>query len=224
MKKINVVTLASLLLFGFNNLMAQDAQTNKKEVSENCVSKGRFIIDAYYGYPYVVGKYIKTIVSGSGAGNIDVTNLNHLGGKFEYMLNDMIGLGFEYTFASVTAKYVETRSVYNNSTNQYDNQTESYTLGINKQRMLAKINIHFATSKYLDPYATGGIGYKNTNVYSSNINDQQGVAEASRALNILPVAFRLGIGMRYYFIKNLGVGVEAGIGGPLIQAGISGKF
>lgn len=222
MKKITVVTLASFFLFGFNSLRAQD--TDKKAESENCVRKGKFIIDAYYGYPYVVGKYINTIVSESGSGSIDVTNLNHLGGKFEYMLNDMIGLGFEYTYASVTAKYVETHSVYNSSTNQYEDQNDLYTLGINKQRMLAKINIHFATSKYLDPYATGGIGYKQTNVYSNNINDQEAVNEVHNVLNIVPVAFRLGIGMRYYFIKNLGIGIEAGIGGPAIQFGISGKF
>lgn len=222
MKKIKAITLVSIILFGSSNLKAQDS--DKKEETENCVGKGKFIMDAFYGYPYFVGKYVKTVVSQSGSGNINVTNLNHLGFKFEYMLNKMIGLGLEYTYASVTAKYVETNSVYNNNTNMYENQNFNYTVGINKQRLLAKINIHFATSKFLDPYATGGIGYKQTNVYSNNINDQQSVNDVDNALNILPVAFRLGIGMRYYFIKNLGIGVEAGIGGPLIQAGISGKF
>lgn len=222
MKKNNVLMLASIILFGFNNLKAQD--TNKKEESENCVDKGNFIIDAYYGYPYMVGKYIQTVVSGSGAGNIEVSNLNHLGFKFEYMLNKMIGLGLEGTYAAVKANYIESNSVYNNTTNQYEYQNYNYEVGINKQRILAKINIHFATSKYLDPYATGGIGYKRTNVYSNNLGDQNGVNEVNRVLNIIPVSFRLGIGMRYYFIKNLGVAVEAGIGGPLIQAGISGKF
>ncbi|MDF2451109.1 MAG: hypothetical protein K0S26_613, partial [Bacteroidota bacterium] len=180
--------------------------------------------DAFYGYPYVVGKYIKTIVSESGSGSIDVTNLNHIGGRFEYMVNDIIGLGLEYTYASVTAKYIETHSVYNYSTNQYETQNDYYTLGFNKQRVLGKINIHFATTKNLDPYATGGIGYKLTNVYSNNIDDQEAVNNVSNTMNIIPVAFRLGIGMRYYFIKNMGVGIEAGLGGPAVQIGLSGKF
>jgi opacity protein-like surface antigen len=223
MKKISVVTLASLILFGFNSLKAQES--TKKEESENCVSKGKFIIDAYYGYPYLVGSYVNQLVTESGSSSsIDVTNLNHLGGRFEYMLNNTIGLGFEYTYASVTAKYAETYSMYNNSTNQYEDHTDMYKVGINKQRMLAKINIHFATSKYLDPYATAGIGYKKTNVYSNNINDQDLVNEVYGALNIVPVAFRMGIGMRYYFIKNMGIGIEAGIGGPAVQIGLSGKF
>ena len=221
MKKISVLTLASIILFGINNLKAQDS--NKKEESENCVGKGKFIIDAFYGYPYMVGKYINTAVSSSGE-NIDVTNLNHVGGKVEYMINNVIGLGIEYTYASVTAKYVGSYTVYNNSTGGYDYQYNNYTFGINKQRILAKVNIHFATSKYLDPYATAGVGYKQTNVYSNDINNQSNVNEVNNALNIIPVAFRMGIGMRYYFIKNMGISVEAGIGGPLIQAGLSGKF
>lgn len=221
MKKISAFTLTLIIVFGINHLKAQDS--DKKEESENCVGKGKFIIDAFYGYPYMVGKYINTVVSSSGA-NIDVTNLNHLGGKCEYMINNLIGLGLEFTYASVTAKYVGTNSVYNNSTGQYDYYNNNYTVGINKQRILAKINFHFATSKYIDPYATAGIGYKRTNVYSDDINNQAAVNEVDNVLNIIPVAFRMGIGMRYYFIKNLGITIEGGIGGPLIQAGISGKF
>ncbi|MBC7695583.1 MAG: hypothetical protein H7141_09075 [Burkholderiales bacterium] len=221
MKKISALILASIIFFSFN-LKAQD--NDKKEDSENCVGKGKFIIDAFYGYPYMVGKYVKTVVSQSGSGNINVTNLNHLGGKFEYMINKMIGLGIEYTYASVTANYVESNSVYNSNTGQYDNQNFNYKVGINKQRLLAKINIHFATSKFLDPYANAGIGYKQTNVYSNDLNNQASVNEVDNALNILPVSFRMGIGMRYYFIKNFGITIEGGIGGPLIQAGLSGKF
>ena len=60
---------------------------------------------------------------------------------------------------------------------------------------------------------------------SNNPNDQINVNDLNNSfLNILPVAFRLGIGLRYYFIENLGVCVEAGIGGPLVQAGLSEKF
>ncbi|MDF2448278.1 MAG: hypothetical protein K0R26_782 [Bacteroidota bacterium] len=221
MKNIKALLFASFIVYCANTV---NAQNSKNESSEKCVGKGKFIIDAYYGYPYMVGKYIKNIVSESGAGNIEVSNLNHLGGKFEYMVNDVIGLGMDYTYASVTAKYTETHSVFNYATNQYEDQNNVYTLGLSKQRMLAKINIHFATSKYLDPYATGGIGYKQTRVYSSNINDQKEVYDVSQTLNILPVAFRLGIGMRYYFIKNVGVAIEAGLGGPAVQFGISAKF
>ena len=214
-KKITVVIV--LLIFSNSSIRAQE---NNKE-DEKCVKTGKFILDAYYGYPYLFGSYIKEIANNYD--NVQVTNLNHLGGKFEYMLNNTIGLGIDYTYASSVAKYSETNAVYQNGVST--NVTNDYIAKIIKQRMLAKINIHFATSKYLDPYATGGIGYKNSLVSSNNPNDQVSVDDLNNSfLNILPVAFRLGIGLRYYFIENLGVCVEAGIGGPLVQAGLSGKF
>ncbi len=219
MKKI-IIKIMTVVLLVYSNSVVKAQDTNKDD--EKCVKQGKFIIDAYYGYPYLFGSYIQQIAN-SNYNNVQVTNLNHLGGKFEYMLNKTIGLGIDYTYASSIAKYSETNSVYQNGV--YTNVTSNYTAKIIKQRMLAKINIHFATSKYLDPYATGGIGYKNSLVSSNNPNDQVNVNDLNNSfLNILPVAFRLGIGLRYYFIENLGVCVEAGIGGPLVQAGISGKF
>ena len=210
----------TIVLLVYSNSVVRAQDTNKDD--EKCVKQGKFIIDAYYGYPYLFGSYIQQIAT-TNYNNVQVTNLNHLGGKFEYMLNKMVGLGIDYTYASSIAKYSETNSVFQNGVST--NVTSDYTAKIIKQRMLAKINIHFATSKYLDPYATGGIGYKNSLVSSNNPNDQINVNDLNNSfLNILPVAFRLGIGLRYYFIENLGVCVEAGIGGPLVQAGLSEKF
>lgn len=222
MKKINVlITTLLLIIVANNSLQAQN--TEKDSESEKCVKKGNFILDAYYGYPYMFGKYVKEVVNQNADNDVTVTNLNHLGGKVEYMITDMIGLGLDYTFATVQAKYSQTNSVYQNGV--YVNQTNNYTASITKQRILAKFNIHFATSKFLDPYATAGIGFKQSIVKSDNINDQEDVNNLNNSfLNVFPISFRLGAGLRYYFIKNLGVSVEAGIGGPIIQAGISGKF
>ena len=94
-----------------------------------------------------------------------------------------------------------------------------------KQRILAKFNIHFATSKYLDPYATAGLGYKASLVTSDNPNDQKSVYDVNNSfLNVIPISFRLGIGLRYFFTENIGISAEAGIGGPIIQGGLCGKF
>jgi opacity protein-like surface antigen len=218
-KTATLITSIFILIISTDKLNAQE-----KAETSNCVGKGKIIIDPYYGYPYLFGKYIETIIAESGE-NIGVTNTNHLGIKAEYMVTKMIGIGVDYTYAKVTGSYSETNSVYNPSLGTYANQTENYTASITKQRILAKINIHFATSKYLDPYAVGGIGYKNSIVRSDNIDDQESVNELNTSiLNAFPISFRLGIGLRYYFIKNLGIAVEAGIGGPIIQGGLSLKF
>lgn len=218
-KTTTLITALVILIVSSVNLNAQE-----KEEESNCVRKGKIIIDPYYGYPYMFGRYIETIIAESGE-NIGVTNTNHLGFKAEYMVTKMIGIGVDYTFAKVIGKYSETNSVYNPNNGLYNNQTTNYTASITKQRILVKINIHFATSKYLDPYAVGGIGYKTSVISSDNPGDQEAVNELNASfLNILPVSFRLGVGLRYYFIKNLGVAVEAGVGGPVIQGGLSLKF
>ncbi len=218
-KTATLITSLLILIVSTVNLNAQE-----KAETSNCVGKGKIIIDPYYGYPYLFGKYIQTVIAESGE-NISVTNTNHLGIKAEYMVTKMIGIGVDYTYAKVIGSYSETNSVYNPSLGMYVDQTEKYTASITKQRILAKINIHFATSKYIDPYAVGGIGFKNSIVRSDNVNDQDDVNDLnSSILNAFPVSFRLGIGLRYYFIKNLGVAVEAGIGGPIIQGGLSLKF
>ena len=220
----NIQTIFTVLLFSIISIQTSSAQ-DKSSGDEKCVGKGKFIIDAYYGYPYLAGKYVKDVADNnySNNGDLQVSNLNHMGGKCEYMLNKMLGLGLEYSFAAVTGKYSEVSNVYQNGT--YVNQIQHYTARMTKQRFLAKINIHFATSKYLDPYATAGLGYKVALVTSDNPNDQDEVYNVNHSfLNVVPVAFRLGIGLRYFFIKNVGICAEAGIGGPLIQGGLCGKF
>jgi opacity protein-like surface antigen len=227
----NIKSAYAVIIILIASVSNFSAQTGNDE-SENCVGKGKVIIDAYYGYPYLAGKYVKDVIYTNNNQNTlngntntltSIFNLNHVGFKAEYMINRMIGLGFEYSYASVVAKYSELTSV--NQNGNYVNQTLNYTAKMTKQRILAKVNIHFATSKHLDPYATGGLGYKLSVVTSDNPNDQKSVYDINNSfLNIIPISFRLGVGLRYFFTKNFGASVEAGIGGPIIQGGLCAKF
>jgi outer membrane protein W len=222
------ITTAMIAFFLIGSIATSNAQTSSKSSDDKCVKKGTFIADGFYGYPYILGRYVKEVATTNNnnntSDNIRVFNLNHLGGKAEYMLTDVIGLGVEYTFAATTAKYTESYQTYLGN-NVYSTTTNDYTARIVKQRILAKINFHFATSKVLDPYATAGIGYKTSLLTSNNPNDAASVSDINDSfLNFFPVAFRVGAGLRYYFLKNVGVGIEAGIGGPIIQGGISIKI
>src|ERR1035437_9422099 len=64
----------------------------------DCVKQGTILIDAFYGFPYFNGTILKAAYKDSLGGN-SVHNLNHLGGRFEYLLSDKIGLGVEFTYA-----------------------------------------------------------------------------------------------------------------------------
>lgn len=204
MKNLKTVfaTVTALLLLNSNSF-AQKEQSS----SGNCVEKGTILIDGFYGFPYFNGALLKAAYRDSLGNNNQVRNLNHFGGKVEIMLSDKIGVGLEGTWASATVRYK-------------GNNGQIYTAGIDKIRILAKFNFHFATSEKIDPYLTGGLGYKNTKIYTN----EPSATVNKLTLNVIPVAFRVGIGMRYFFTDIIGVHAEVGLGGPLMQGGLSLKF
>jgi opacity protein-like surface antigen len=202
-------------------LTAQDSLKTKN--SELCIEKGKFVIDAFYGMPYLTGSVIKTVLDNSTGSTVaSISNLNHIGGKFEYMINDNIGLGLEYTYAAVSAKYNYVRNYTNN--NQNFTVLESYNAKLTKQRLLVRVNFHFNTTEKLDVYGTAGLGYKKSQLKTDNLYNTLEVISFNTSINLVPISIRGGIGMRYFFTQNIGINAELGIGGPLIQAGLTGKF
>ena len=203
MKILKTIFLTLTAVFIANS--ASFAQRGQS--SGNCVEQGTVLIDAFYGFPYFNGTLLKAAyASDSVATNSTIRNLNHLGGKVEYMVSDKIAIGLEFTYADVKIHYQGSNSLW-------------YTGGIRKYRILGKMNYHFATTASIDPYLTWGAGYKNTKVY----DDQPGTGP-DVVLNLVPVAFRVGIGMRYFFTDMIGVNADVGLGGPMMQAGLSLKL
>lgn len=204
--------IATALFFVLTSVMT--AQTGDK-----CVSQGKFIIDGYYGYPYVVGKVLKNISDDDDIEISRVVNTNHIGGKLEFMVNDVIGLGAEYTFARVT-NHIKNLD-YNNDLGQYKIVNGSFKETLTKQRILFRMSIHFGTSESVDPYVSFGAGYKQT-IYRNNFPSDYPINDVN--INLIPISFRAGIGMRWFFTEHVGLNIEGGIGGPAIQGGLSVKF
>jgi len=203
LQKIVFVTVVAILLVNATSF----AQKGKSS-SGNCVAQGTILFDAFYGFPYFNGTLLKAAyASDSITTTSTIHNYNHFAcGKVEYMISDNIGLGLEFTYAKVTIRYQSSNSLW-------------YDGGIDKYRILGKMNYHFATNSNIDPYLTWGAGYKNTKVY-----DTQPGAGPDITINLVPVAFRVGIGMRYFFTDLIGVNAEVGMGGPIMQAGLSLKL
>lgn len=199
MKNLKTIfAVVTALLFLNSTSFAQKGQSS----SGNCVEEGTIIIDAFYGYPYLAGAVLKSATTNRIG---DVRNTNHLGVKAEYMVSEKIGLGIEYTYADVSLTYT-------------DSTLREYKAGIKKSRILGKLNFHFATTESIDPYFTVGAGLKNTTIYDN------GSGVNSISINIVPVAVRIGVGVRYFFTDVVGVNAEVGLGGPLMQGGVSFKF
>lgn len=212
-RKLLIITLSIFTLNGF-------AQ-KKESISTKAVKENSIIIEAYYGFPYWWGTLLTATNNAAGGNSITdvkVKNTNHIGGRFEYMVSDKIGIGAEYTYADASATYKETTTTMNGS-GVTTTATHTYTDGIKKQRALVRMGIHFGESATFDPYICIGAGYKGTTYYSNASGSGLGVT-----FNVVPVATRFGGGFRYFFTENIGINIEAGLGGPLVQGGLSLKL
>jgi opacity protein-like surface antigen len=135
------------------------------------------------------------------------------------MANDVLGIGLDYTFARVTGYSNQVDYINDDGQPRYIKGT--FKESITKQRFLLRMSVHFATTNNLDPYVSFGAGYKQT-VYKNNFPNDFPINNIN--LNLIPISFRAGVGMRYFFSEHIGMNIEAGFGGPAIQAGLTAKF
>ena len=181
------------------------------------VEQGSIIIDPYYGFPNFGKKLADSFISDSITGSIDVTGIGPCGLRGEYLVSDNFGVGFDFIYNSVGAK-----SDYS----EYDGAgvLRNYTDKVNMQRFRVQLrmNYHFVQTDAVDAYAGFGAG---TNIRKfSYSSDNPNYVPESISGALLPVSLRLAIGVRYYFIPNVGINAEIGLGGPAISGGISIKF
>ena len=78
---------------------------------------------------------------------------------------------------------------------------------------------HFNISERFDAYGTMGFGLK---LFSYSSRDSYASSNVS---NIgFPLAIRLSLGGRFFLTDNIAIHVEGGIGGPMMQVGLTKKM
>jgi len=179
------------------------------------VKKGDVLVDTYYGIVNLFNLAFKGTL-GSGASNASTSSIDHLGVRGEYMLIDKFGVGLDLDFNKVSVSYSTT------TTENLNTVVYSYNIGSQNIRSSATFNYHFADSDKLDAYLGLGAGY-NYRSYTSSSTQAGYSYTASGA--ITPIAFKLALGMRYFFTDNLGANFAMGFGqGGLVNGGLSFKF
>ena len=205
LKTILIVFLLSLITLFNKSAHAQyvSKDYNKDTVKNTiCLTKSNTVIEAYYGYPYMGGILLKAALDSF---NVHITNYNHVGLRFEYLIMKDFGIGLEYTYALMNIRYQQ--------------NTNIYTASMSKQRFLGKVYFHFLEDADTDAYVTAGLGSSMTLITT---NDPK--KKVNENVTLLPLSIRGGIGFRHFFNETFGINGEVGIGGPLIQAGISIKL
>lgn len=209
MKKITSTLIAIFLIVGISsNAFSQSEEDEDEGTGGNIsVEQGDIQVRAYYGFPYVAGALVKAAVaSDDSLVNVQARNTNHIGGSVQFMVSEEIGLGVDYTFAKTSLTY--------------DDGFDKYKISLTKHRITALMSYHFAIGEAVDPYFNVGAGYK---VNMLKIDDP-GYDDSEVVPQAIPVSFRLGIGLNYFFTENIGINAEVGIGGPIAQLGLTFNF
>ena len=133
------------------------------------------------------------------------------------MVADGFGIGLDGNYVTTGYSYDQTYQTIDADGNFADT-TENRSLTTKRMRVMLRMNKHIVQNDLVDAYVGAGVGYKYVNRKVEGIDDEQDGA-------IIPVAFRLAFGARFFFTENLGAHVELGAwGGAPLQMGLSLKF
>lgn len=180
------------------------------------VEKGNIIIDAYYGGPQIFSLIPKNTNSDGNTTTFTHKGFGPIGGRVEYMISKRSSLAVDVNMANSAIDLY-----WNDGQDPY---RASYTLS--RLRVMPRYALHFGGNK-LDVFWHVGLGLARwavtvdvTDPSNTFENDVRGLNSASGP----GVAFRTGIGFRYFFTKNIGINADFGLGGPLLTGGLTVKL
>ncbi len=180
-----------------------------KTTNETSVIKGTLLLDASYGGPFLFKSALRSSYQNQGELSF-LRSTNHLVLRIGMMVSNRMEIGFESTYAQAKIHYVTPEKT--------EERAE-----VSKQRFLVRFAWHFATSRKWDPYVTLGAGYAIIN-YDQTERTPNNFSSNQMVDDFVPVALRMGTGVRFFLFKNFGLNAEVGIGGPLIQGGLTLKI
>lgn len=187
------------------------------------VEEENIIIEGYYGFPNLYTATFKAAYANSGT-ELDLTagGAGPFGFRAEYMVTDKIGLGLDLGFSNSSIGFNEEVLVQNSTTGLDELVLYSYDFSTKKFGALVCFNYHFLDNDEFDLFSTVGLGYSNRTFDFTSTDPNYVPMSVSR---LVPVGFKVGLGMRYFFTDNIGANLQLGLGhGGLVNAGLSFKL
>ncbi|MDD5570091.1 MAG: hypothetical protein PHD97_02940 [Bacteroidales bacterium] len=222
MKKSLLIACVTLF-FCIGNINAGSGPFSlKKGGGSSTYDKGSIIFDVYYGFPNL-GTTVLRIgygLEGSEDG-YDKGTFGPVGFKVEYMLSEKMGVGLDINYATSQIQWHETYDVYNQATGLYVPTEYDYKVTNPKLGVLGRFYYHFVRKEKFDLYTSAAVGYRSFTL-DLTTNDPDYIDENS--ISTVPVGYRIAIGTRVFFTKNIGMNFEFGIGGALFTGGLCVKI
>lgn len=181
------------------------------------IGEGTVMVEGYYGFPNLYSSVFRAAYANAGGTGLTIKGYGPLGLRAEYLLADKVGVGIDIGSNGTSITYQENTIDANGNAVTYDYRVSTMKVGV-----MATVNYHFVTNDNLDFYGMFGAGYGTRN-FKSETNDPNFQEQSIKGG--FPVASRLGIGVRYFFIPNLGANLNLGFGqGGIMNAGLTFKL
>lgn len=179
-------------------------------------------MDGYYGGPNLVTGAIKLAYKKSqdfGNNNpVEINSMGPFGLRAEYFVSKRFSIGLNYNYSKVYVKGNVKVKVDNDNGGQ-EERVFPYKASLPRYRIMASASYHMGESEKVDPYFSVGVGYNGMKLKEEEYH------VGSVTIPVPPLSARLEFGIRYFFIPNLGIHGQFGLGGgPLLAGGLSCKF
>jgi len=185
------------------------------------LKKDDYLLEVSYGYPFIPyqeGNVFGSAFTQSSKLRKITKNTNHLCLRTDYQLNQEFSVGLEFTYASIVFDYTRIYSSFTG--NSVVTKDSVFSASAQKIRFLAKMGYHFNISDRFDAFGTAGFGFKQFTYTTADAS-----AQSNNLVNeVIPVAIRLSLGGRFFLSDNIAIHFEGGVGGPIMQIGISYKM
>lgn len=205
MKKLTIVIAAVFMLL-----------TPMKELNAQ-LSQGRTIVDGYLGYSFAqsLSRTLFDDLITYNSERIRYSGLFPIGMRFEHMIADRVGMGMEVNYRSNILDFYEVQS---STLVEHTYRYEDHQF-----RLMGRLNYHFVNDENVDIYGGIGAGYRHVRRKAETTDTTTDLDWIDEIFP--PVTFRLSLGFRYFFVPNMGVNFEMGIGGgTFFNGGLSYTF
>lgn len=189
--------------------------------------KDDLFFDLRLGYPNWGAFNTERHVSGLETTSLTTTGIAPVSARFEIMLSNELSVALEGVFNSWGGEWTYVPELYDGDFNPIGEPvTTSYSA--QRLRFLAGLKYHVNDINVdnLDVY--GGVFIGTNRIWSEYESDDEDFRLENQNYFLyqelapqFPISWSFRVGMRYFLSHNLGLTIEAGLGGPTISAGLS---
>ena len=159
--------------------------------------------------------------SGFDLGNSSTRSFGQFILKGEYFIAERIGVAGAFNYGYFHSYDEVMVDEYNGTTGQVTTKTYFYEAKVHKARFAVGFNFHALRTARCDSYFGFQAGVKRAGgTYQTNDPSAKG----NMSVFVFPIAMRLHYGLRIFFNEFFAANMELGIGGPLVNVGVTYKF